>query len=158
MIIERALATLDATRLLATDLAAQPELLMGQVIYLSGDLGMGKTTLARFLLQALGYQGRVKSPTYGLLEQYDLGDLQVLHLDLYRLLDAEELEYLGLRDLHDQQSLLLAEWPDKGKGALPLPDLQISLSGGVSHRIATLALKNNQSRLSELDLFANSKP
>lgn len=153
MIITRDLASLDDTRQLASDLAEKPECLAGQVVYLRGDLGMGKTTLVRFLLDELGYTGRVKSPTYGLLELYDVADLRVLHLDLYRLEDPEELEYLGLRDLHDECSLLLAEWPDKGLGVLPLADLEIELTGGMQQRQAELTLADSESELARLALF-----
>lgn len=155
MRLQRSLIQLEDTQQLATELAANPALLAGQVIYLQGDLGMGKTTLAQFLLAALGYAGRVKSPTYGLLEQYQVGALQVLHLDLYRLESPEELEYLGLRDLHDEHSLLLVEWPDKGAGALPVADLEIRLSGGVVERCAVLELNNFQSPLAQLGLFCH---
>lgn len=92
------------------------------VIWLEGDLGAGKTTFARGLIHALGYKGRVKSPTYGLLEQYQLDALQVVHMDLYRINDPGELEFLGLTDLLDDQSILLIEWPDKGGEWLPEPD------------------------------------
>ena len=92
------------------------------VIWLEGDLGAGKTTFARGLIHALGYKGRVKSPTYGLLEQYQLDALQVVHMDLYRINDPGELEFLGLTDLLDDQSILLIEWPDKGGEWLPEAD------------------------------------
>jgi len=92
------------------------------VIWLEGDLGAGKTAFARALIHALGYQGRVKSPTYGLLEQYQLPSLQVLHMDLYRINDPGELEFLGLTDLLDERTILLIEWPDKGGSWLPEPD------------------------------------
>ncbi len=92
------------------------------VIWLEGDLGSGKTAFARGLIHALGYTGRVKSPTYGLLEQYQLAPVQVLHMDLYRINDPAELEYLGLPDLLDDQTILLIEWPDKGGQWLPEPD------------------------------------
>ena len=92
------------------------------VIWLEGDLGAGKTTFARGLIHALGYKGRVKSPTYGLLEQYQFASVQVLHMDLYRISDPGELEFLGLEDLLDDSSVLLVEWPDRGGQWLPEPD------------------------------------
>jgi tRNA threonylcarbamoyladenosine biosynthesis protein TsaE len=92
------------------------------VFWLEGDLGAGKTAFARALIQALGYKGRVKSPTYGLLELYQMGDLQALHLDLYRISDPGELEFLGLEDLMDGHSVVLIEWPDKGGAWLPEAD------------------------------------
>jgi len=95
------------------------------VIFLRGDLGAGKTSFARALIHALGYPGRVKSPTYGLLESYRAASCNILHLDLYRLEDPGELDYLGLRDLFDHSSILLIEWPEKGRGYLPAPDLEL---------------------------------
>lgn len=93
------------------------------VIYLKGDLGAGKTTFARAYIHALGYEGYVKSPSYGLLETYRVGAVSVLHLDLYRIEDPEELEYLAIRDQFDERTVLLVEWPDRGAGFLPQPDL-----------------------------------
>jgi tRNA threonylcarbamoyladenosine biosynthesis protein TsaE len=104
------------------------------VVWLQGDLGTGKTAFARGLIHALGYQGRVKSPTYGLLEQYELASLQVLHLDLYRINDPAELEFLGLTDLMDDQTLLLVEWPDKGGQWLPQPDFIFAFSYALEGR------------------------
>lgn len=92
------------------------------VVWLEGDLGAGKTTFARAFLHALGYKGRVKSPTYGLLEQYQLPSLQVLHMDLYRISDPGELEYLGIEDMLDEKTVLLVEWPDRGGEWLSKPD------------------------------------
>lgn len=92
------------------------------VIWLEGDLGTGKTAFARALIHALGYKGRVKSPTYGLLEHYQLASLQVLHMDLYRIGDPGELEFLGVEDLLDEHTILLVEWPERGGSWLPQPD------------------------------------
>jgi len=103
----------------AFEQAVEPPL----VIYLRGDLGAGKTTFARAYIHALGYEGYVKSPSYGLLEIYRVSTRSVLHLDLYRIEDAEELEYLAIRDQFDEHTVLLVEWPDRGAGFLPGPDL-----------------------------------
>lgn len=95
------------------------------VIYLEGELGAGKTSFARAFVHALGFKGYVKSPSYGLLESYEVAGMTVLHLDLYRIEDPEELEFLALRDLFDANSVLLVEWPRKGVDHLPAPDLEL---------------------------------
>jgi tRNA threonylcarbamoyladenosine biosynthesis protein TsaE len=97
------------------------------VIYFQGELGTGKTTLVRSLLRGCGYAGKVRSPTYTLVEPYPLGELTVYHLDLYRLAAPDELEWLGIRDLLAEPSLLLVEWPERGGDQLPVPDLILSL-------------------------------
>ena len=112
-------ATLAAGRAAA---AALPTGDTPLVVFLSGDLGAGKTCFARALLQALGVQGRIQSPSYALLAQYEAAGWRALHLDLYRLRDASELELLGVRDEHAGRSLWLVEWPERGAGYLPAPD------------------------------------
>ena len=105
----------------------------GGVVYLSGDLGVGKTTLVRGLLRALGFEGRVKSPSYGLVESYELDDLTVHHLDLYRLSHGEEISYLGLEDLFEGPTLMLVEWPEKGRGWLPPATVEIRIEDGANN-------------------------
>ncbi|MEW8026141.1 MAG: tRNA (adenosine(37)-N6)-threonylcarbamoyltransferase complex ATPase subunit type 1 TsaE [Candidatus Thiodiazotropha sp.] len=107
------------------------------IVYLEGDLGTGKTTLVRGFLRRLGYQGRVKSPTYTLLEPYELAGRSYYHFDLYRLSDPRELDYLGIEDLLNRDALLLIEWPEKGAGVLPHADLMIHFA----HRDQARGLK-----------------
>ena len=105
------------------------QLLTGACIYLSGELGSGKTTFCQLLLAELGLSAAVKSPTYTLLEPYAIDDLQVCHLDLYRLYDPEELLNLGLEAYLDApQLLLLVEWAERGGGYLPAADLRLGLA------------------------------
>lgn len=107
-------------------------------VYLEGPLGAGKTTLARGLLRGLGHEGRVRSPTFTLLEPYELEGCQVAHLDLYRLADPAELDYLGLADLLTPGTIALVEWPERGGGHLPAPDLRIALDYAGEMREARL--------------------
>lgn len=112
-------------------------------INLTGELGAGKTTLVRGLLRALGHEGPVRSPTFTLVEPYQVGECCLYHLDLYRLADPEELEYIGLRDLLRGPAVLLIEWPERGGDALPAPDLVITLRVAGTARAAELAASSS---------------
>ena len=132
---------------------ARPRLGELGTIYLSGELGAGKTTLARGFLRAMGITGSVRSPTYTLVEVYETTGVSVVHLDLYRLTDESELEPLGLREWARSGYLWLVEWPDRAQGHLPRPDLSVVMEAGeMAHAInvtATSAL--GQSWLSAVE-------
>lgn len=118
----------------------------GWVVYLRGDLGTGKTTLVRGLLRALGYGGRVKSPTYTLLESYDLSRFVLQHYDLYRMIDPREWLDAGFRDDCNASTLCIVEWPEKARGLLPRPDLEIHLEVAGEGRKARIEALSAQGR------------
>ena len=124
----------------------------GGVLYLQGDLGAGKTTLSRGIIQALGHSGAVKSPTYTLVEPYELADLKVFHFDLYRLADPEELEFIGIRDYVEPGAVCIVEWPDRGADLIPSPDLSLTLEKDGKGRKITMMGRSpaGQTMLGEL--------
>lgn len=116
------------------------------IIYLQGELGTGKTTLVRGFLRGLGFQGRVKSPTYTLVEPYDIDGRPVFHFDLYRVTDGEELEQFGIRDYFAEGAICLVEWPDRAPQTLPVPDLWLILDYAASCHTVTFKACSEQGR------------
>lgn len=118
-------------------------------VFLRGDLGMGKTTLTRGLLEGAGYFGKVKSPTYTIVEPYELEEVQINHFDLYRLGDPEELEFMGVRDYFEypeggqEKQLCILEWPDRGAGVLPDADIELELTCSGLGRVCQVRAKEN---------------
>ncbi|MCU4676342.1 tRNA (adenosine(37)-N6)-threonylcarbamoyltransferase complex ATPase subunit type 1 TsaE [Catenovulum sp. 2E275] len=113
------------------------------VIYLIGDLGAGKTTLSRGIIQGFGFNGAVKSPTYTLVEPYQLEEVNIYHFDLYRLADPEELEYIGIREYFDNNSISIIEWPEKGAQWLAEPDLIVNMTHDNEQRLVEISAKSS---------------
>jgi len=112
----------------------------GMVIYLSGDLGAGKTTFARGLLRGLGYSGKVKSPTFTLVEVYEISRLYLYHFDFYRFNDPRELGEAGFREYFNSGSVCLVEWPEKAAAGLPVADVKILMQvDGSGRRVGIFA-------------------
>lgn len=123
---------------------------LGGRIFLTGDLGAGKTTLTRGLIHAYGHDGAVKSPTYTLVEPYELEHCKLYHFDLYRLADPEEVEFLGVWEYFDEANLCIIEWPEKGKGYLPAPDLEVTLvEEGAGRRVSWTALTGRGQKMNQ---------
>ena len=118
----------DEAATLALGARLAPILQPGTTIYLSGDLGAGKTTFTRGLLRELGFAGRVKSPTYALVELYTVSSLNLYHFDFYRFRDPEEWHEAGFRDLFNEHNICLVEWPEKAQDLLPQPDVKLTLA------------------------------
>jgi tRNA threonylcarbamoyladenosine biosynthesis protein TsaE len=141
MLLERKLAAEADTERLGAALA--PKLRTGLVLFLHGELGAGKTTFVRGILRGLGYTSAVKSPTYTLVEPYDLAGLTIYHFDLYRLNDPEELEFLGVRDYLAGNGVCLVEWAERGAGVLPAPDVDIVIERQEEGRVARLTSRTD---------------
>lgn len=137
MSLATTLALPDEAATTALGVALARRLAPGDVIHLGGDLGTGKTTLVRGLIQSLVPGARVRSPTYTLCEPYSLPAFEILHLDLYRLASPDELEALGVRE-RVGEAVILAEWPERGVGVLPGADLRITLAHAGDGRMVTL--------------------
>jgi tRNA threonylcarbamoyladenosine biosynthesis protein TsaE len=133
-----------ATQALGASLAHA--LAPGLKVYLSGDLGAGKTTLVRALLRACGYAGKVKSPTYTLVEPYTVSNLHLYHFDLYRMTSPEEWSMSGFREIFDEAAICLVEWPERAAGELPEPDLAIALQIAESSRAAYIVAHSERGR------------
>jgi tRNA threonylcarbamoyladenosine biosynthesis protein TsaE len=133
------------THLLGVHIA--PLLAPGMVIFLRGDLGAGKTSLARAVLRALGFGGKVKSPTYTLVELYTVSRLHLYHFDFYRFRDPQEWTEAGFREHFNEDSVCLVEWPDKAHGLLPAADLTVQLQIEGEGRLAEITAGSEKGRM-----------
>jgi tRNA threonylcarbamoyladenosine biosynthesis protein TsaE len=142
MVLTRTVPSEQAMEQLGAELGRR--LVAGSRVYLDGPLGAGKTTLVRGMLHALGHLGAVKSPTFTLVEPYRLGEREIYHFDLYRLQDAEELEFLGIRDYLAGEAICIVEWADKANGLLPRPDVAARIGRSDSQRTVELAAHSDR--------------
>lgn len=140
-------ATMTAGAKLATSVSA------GLTIYLHGDLGAGKTTFVRGLLHGLGHQGKVKSPTYTLVEPYVISRFNIYHFDLYRFVDPEEWDAAGFRDYFNPQSLCLVEWPEKAGDLIPQADIDVTLTIEKNGRMLNIKA-NSENAVRSLQVFS----
>ena len=138
---KKSITSTEAMESLGAHMAAA--CLPGCVIYLIGELGAGKTTLVRGFLHGLGHQGRVKSPTYTLVEPYQLDELKIYHFDLYHLFDPEELEFIGIHEYFSKESICLIEWPEKGTGVLPNADIICMIEYSEEGRLVSIEAKSS---------------
>jgi tRNA threonylcarbamoyladenosine biosynthesis protein TsaE len=129
----------------------------GELIFLSGGLGAGKTTLVRGLIHALGFEGPVKSPTYTLVEPYSFPGLNVYHFDFYRLSDSLELEYLGVQDYFQDQAVCLVEWPERAKEFLPEADILVAIRFDGDARLVELVAQSESGRRIVFDMRIDVK-
>lgn len=136
----------DEEEMVALGRAVSPWLENMRLVTLAGDLGAGKTTLVRGILRGRGYQGAVKSPTFTLVEPYELVQQSIYHFDLYRLNDPEELEFLGVREYLQGDGLCLVEWPERGAGFLPEPDVNVTIKKLNSGRLVRIALLSDRAK------------
>lgn len=146
MSVEKTVRAPDEVAMLALGASLYKALEIASVVYLEGDLGMGKTTLSRGIVQAAGHAGAVKSPTYTLVEPYQLEGGTIYHFDLYRLNDPEELEFMGIRDYFTDFRLALIEWPERGAGFLPPADLVVTIQPDLPGRQVDLKAQSPRGR------------
>lgn len=118
----------DEAATVAMGIQLQAQLGADDIVFLHGNLGVGKTTLVRGLLRAMGFEGAVKSPTYTLLEPYTIAGQAIYHFDFYRILDPQELDFIGVEEILAGPGLKLVEWPEQAQGKLPAPDVEIVLT------------------------------
>lgn len=143
--------TADAMERLGACLA--PGARRASSIWLQGDLGAGKTTLCRGFIHALGYRGRVKSPSYTLLESYRTARFPVHHFDFYRIADSGEVEWIGIRDYFDDEAVCLVEWPERAGRRLPAPALRVALALDGDGRRASLHAEGDFALAAALEAF-----